>query len=315
MKILVPTTVALETAMPNGVEVIRYDPNLTLPDDALDASVLVLWGMPMDRLREAAQRLHSLAFVQLVSAGYEYMARAGFDESVVVCNGRGLHDRPVAEHALALMLAGARSLHRAHDAQGARQWDSGLGGIQPIDAPARFTTLQGARVTIWGFGSIGRTLASMLTNLGAEVTGVARTARVDNGIRVVAADSVAAELPSTDVLVLILPSTVETQKVVDAEVLSRLPSHAWVVNVGRGDAIDHAALVDALEAGRLGGAALDVTDPEPLPADAALWSAPNLILTPHAAGGRPEGVGRLLAENLERLTAGSPLRNVVHPAR
>lgn len=311
MKVLVPTTVALEVALPEGTDVVRYDPDLPIPDGADDAEVLVLWGMRLERLQEASQRLRSLAFVQLVSAGHEYLADAGFAEDVVVCNGRGLHDRPVAEHALALMLAAARSLHRAQDAQRERRWHSELGGIQPIDGAARFTTLHGARVLIWGYGSIGSTLASMLTGLGAIVTGVARTARLEGAIRVVAAESASAELPSTDVLVLILPSTAETRKIVDEQVLSALPSHAWVVNVGRGDAIDQEALVEALAAGTLAGAALDVTTPEPLPADSPLWSAPNLILTPHAAGGRPEGVGHLLAENLERWAAGHPLRNVV----
>lgn len=311
MKVLVPTAVALETDMPNGVEVVWYDAHRPLPDHAHDAEVLVLWGMRKDLLRDAAQQLHSLAFVQLVSAGHEYLTSAGFADDVVVCNGRGLHDRPVAEHALALILAAARSLHVAHAAQLEHRWHPTLGGIQPLDGDVRFTTLRDARVLIWGFGSIGSTLAEMLSGLGATVTGVGRTARFDEGITVVDGDGAQAELPTTDVLVLILPSTDATREIVDSDVLSALPAHAWVVNVGRGDAIDQDALVDALRAGTLGGAALDVTTPEPLPADSALWSAPNTIITPHAAGGRPEGVGALLAENLARWKAGTPLRNVV----
>jgi phosphoglycerate dehydrogenase-like enzyme len=110
---------------------------------------------------------------------------------------------------------------------------------------------------------------------------------------------------------MILPSTPTTRGVLNADTLAALPRHAWVINVGRGDAVDEPALVAALEAGEIGGAALDVTVAEPLPADSPLWDAPNLILTPHAAGGRPLGGQDLLAENLGNLLAGRPLRHLV----
>jgi phosphoglycerate dehydrogenase-like enzyme len=110
---------------------------------------------------------------------------------------------------------------------------------------------------------------------------------------------------------MILPSTPATTGALDAARLAALPAHAHVVNVGRGSTVDEPALVAALAEGRIAGAALDVTDTEPLPADSPLWDAPNLVLTPHAAGGRPVGADELIAHNVAALLSGRALRNVV----
>jgi phosphoglycerate dehydrogenase-like enzyme len=127
----------------------------------------------------------------------------------------------------------------------------------------------------------------------------------------VAEDELDAELRQTDVLVMILPATEATTHALDAARLTALPRHAFVVNVGRGTTVDEPALVAALTEGRIAGAALDVTEVEPLPADSPLWDAPNLLLTPHAAGGRPVGGDELVGANLAALLAGRELRNVV----
>jgi phosphoglycerate dehydrogenase-like enzyme len=140
---------------------------------------------------------------------------------------------------------------------------------------------------------------------------VARSAGERSGFAVIAEESLERELRRTDVLIMILPATAGTLRALDAPRLAELPPHAYVVNVGRGSTVDEPALVAALAAGRLAGAALDVTDTEPLPADSPLWSAPNLVLTPHAAGGRPVGADDLIAANLRALLAGRGLRNVV----
>ncbi|MFM2475556.1 NAD(P)-dependent oxidoreductase, partial [Burkholderia cenocepacia] len=132
-------------------------------------------------------------------------------------------------------------------------------------SPGVFTTLRDARVTIWGYGSIGSTLAPHLQALGAHVTGAATRARTEGDVEVVDRDALPALLQRTDVLVMILPATDATRHALDARLLAQLPSHAWVVNVGRGATVDETALVAALEAGALGGAALDVTEVEPLP--------------------------------------------------
>lgn len=310
VRVLVPTTTEVP-APADGVEYLSYDPLRPVPAEHADADVLVCWGCPQATLDDAASRLGNLRLVQMLSAGYENAERAGFADGVTITNGQGLHDRPVAEHALALILAAARRLHVAFAAQREHRWATELGGLQPEPSPGLFSTLRGARVTIWGYGSIARSLRPHLTSLGATVTGVARTPRLDDGVRVVTAGSFAEVLPATDVLVMILPSGPDTRGCLDAGPLGLLPRHAWVVNVGRGDTVDEGALVGALRSGRIAGAALDVTAIEPLPADSPLWDAPNLILTPHAAGGRPLGAAELIAVNFAAIRAGRPLRNVV----
>jgi phosphoglycerate dehydrogenase-like enzyme len=309
--VLVPTTVELPVGSPDDIRYVAYDPNEPIPDDQLDAEVLVVWGNPDPMLADAARRLHTLRLVQLLSAGSDNADRAGFAPDVTVASGRGLHDRPVAEHALTLVLAAARRLHRAFQAQREHEWATDIGGLQPEPSPGVFSTLRGARVTIWGYGSIGRTLEPHLTALGATVTGAGRSARREGEVAVVDQAMITDQLARTDVLIMILPSTPETHGALDAEKLAALPAHAWVINVGRGDAVDEAALIDALSSGVIAGAALDVTVVEPLPADSPLWDTPNLIITPHAAGGRPLGGLDLLAQNLEAFLAGRPLRNVV----
>jgi phosphoglycerate dehydrogenase-like enzyme len=309
--VLLPTTVSMPDTVPDGTRYVPYDPSVPLPEEHLDAEVLAVWGNPDAQLADAARRLRKLRLVQLFSAGSDNAARAGFDSGVVIASGRGLHDRPVAEHTLALVLAAARRLHRAFAAQRDHEWATDIGGLQPEPSPGVFSTLRGARVTIWGYGSIGRTLEPHLTALGATVTGAARSARQEGHVAVLDESHLVEHLPQTDVLIMILPSTPATRGALDAEKLAALPAHAWVVNVGRGDTVDEPALMDALRRGGIAGAALDVTSVEPLPADSPLWDTPNLIITPHAAGGRPLGALDLLAENLAALQADRPLRNVV----
>jgi phosphoglycerate dehydrogenase-like enzyme len=311
LTVLLPTTVAMPDVTPEGAEYIPYDPNEPLPDRLLDADVLGVWGNPDAQLADAAQRLRKLRLVQLFSAGADNAVRAGFDPGVVIASGRGLHDRPVAEHTLALILAAARRLHRAFAAQRDHEWATDIGGLQPEPSPGVFSTLRGARVSLWGFGSIGRSLEPHLSALGATVTGVGRSARQEGHVQVIDESQLPDQLADTDVLVMILPSTPETRGALDAEKLAALPRHAWVINVGRGDAVNEPALMDALRRGQIAGAALDVASVEPLPADSPLWDTPNLIITPHAAGGRPLGALDLLAENLNALVTGRPLRNVV----
>lgn len=313
MKVLVPTTVRFdpEADVPAGHTYVPYDPTQPVPAEHEDAEVLVVWGTSDDVLADAARRLRGLRLVQLLSAGSDNAVRAGFAPDVAIASGRGLHDRPVAEHALALVLAAARRLDLALDAQRRREWAHDLGGIQEEPSPGRFSTLRGARVLIWGYGSIGSTLAPHLTALGAEVVGAGRNARQQGDVRVVDQAAMTDELARTDVVVMILPSTDATRHSLDGDKLAALPDHAWVVNVGRGDTIDQAALIAALHAGTIGGAALDVTDPEPLPSDDPLWDAPNLILTPHAAGGRPLGGLDLLARNLDAVSSGREPENLI----
>ncbi|KAI2609482.1 D-isomer specific 2-hydroxyacid dehydrogenase [Hypoxylon fragiforme] len=313
MKLLYPTSLKLDIQSLEGfgTTLHPYDVKAPIPDELTDAEILVTWTNTADNLRDAAKRLTKLRWIQSLAAGPNDVLSAGFPKSVLVTTGSGLHDRTVAEHALGLLLTSARRFDAMREAQLQKRWPAELGGPQPDRPKDRFTTLRDARVTIWGYGNIAKTLAPYLTALGATVRGIARSAGVRNGVEVYADDRLADLLPHTDALVMILPGDASTADVLNAKTLALLPRHAWVVNVGRGTSIDEDALVDALEKGQLGGAALDVFKTEPLPETSRLWAAPNVLVSPHAAGGRPQDAEALVAYNLRRFLAGQELRNLV----
>lgn len=311
MKILIPNTIELPVTA--DVETVVYDIDAEIPAEHRDAEALVVWHNSSSWLREAARALPRLRLVQALASGADAVLNAGFGADVRICSGRSLHDGPVAEHALTLILSAVRRLDRLRDAQREHVWDEGFNEEQSAAPTRALYTLSGARVTIWGFGSIASTLAPFLTALGAEVQGIARTAGERSGYRVHSDADAAAVLADTDVLVSILPATDETADLFDAELFLALKPGAVFVNVGRGVTVDEAALIAALESGQLRAAAIDVAKSEPLPASDVLWDAPNLLITPHIAGNRPVGAARLVDQNVTRLLAGDDLLNQVHP--
>jgi D-3-phosphoglycerate dehydrogenase len=239
-------------------------------------------------------------WVQLPAAGVErWIGR--LPEGPVITSMAGAFALPVAEHALALMLAGAR---RLPESARAREWG---------ERPGR--SLEEATVAIVGAGGIGRALIELLAPLRARVLAVTRRGRpVPGAERTVAAERVDDVLAEADYVVLAAPGTPQARHLVDARRLAAMRPGAWLVNVGRGTLVDTDALVAALDAGRLGGAALDVTEPEPLPAGHPLWSHPRVLITPHMAT-TPDAERRHAAErvraNVQRLAAGEPLLGVV----
>lgn len=312
MKVLLPDNVVLDPRLPEGWHAEAYAVDRPLGETQTDADVLVAWCNPQPLLEDAARRLTRLRWVQTLAAGPDAVLAAGFAPDVVVTSGVGLHSATVAEHALALVLALVRRLPAMGAAQERHEWSRELGGPQPLrPATGPVTTLIGARVLIWGFGSIARTLAPMLAALGADVRGIARTAGTRDGFPVLDDDGLDGALATTDVLIMILPSLPETDGALDAAVIGVLPDTAYVVNVGRGSGVEVDDLRQALTEGRLAGAALDVTPIEPLPPGDPLWDTPNLIITPHAAGGRPVGADALIALNAAHWAAGDGLENVV----
>ena len=310
MKILLPETVPLDPTLPEGWEAVTIDARAEIPAEHHDAAVLVVWGSSRRHLASAAENLKDLRLVQSLSAGVDGILAAGFDEEVVIASGAGLHSLTVSEHPLALLLSLLRRLPESREAQQRHDWSSELGGLQPLHPKGRITSLIGARVLIWGFGEIGQNLAPTLKALGAEVRGVARSAGTRAGFEVIADDQVRQLLPETDVLIDILPATERTAGIIGREVLAALPDHAVLINVGRGATVDQVALREALEAGTLGSAGIDVTEPEPLPAEDPLWDAPRLLITPHAAGGRPVGADERITANLRALVEGAQLLHV-----
>lgn len=314
MKLLYPTSLAVDAQSIEGFSatLVPYDVKTPIPAEHTDADILVTWANSPTNLQDAAKRLTNLRWIQSLAAGPNDVLNAGFDASkITITTGSGLHDHTVAEHTLGLLLVAARKFHEMRDFQNRGAWPGHLGGPQPDRPRGAFTTLRDARVLIWGFGNIAKALTPHLRGLGATVTGVARRAGVRDGIEVYAEDSLPELLPQTDALVMILPGSESTRHALNAERLKALPKHAWVVNVGRGTSVDEDALVAALEGGEIGGAALDVFETEPLPEGSPLWKAPNLVVSPHAAGGRPQGAEALIAENLRRFIAKQPLRNVI----
>lgn len=262
----------------------------------------LVWADPAraDLYPEVIAAAPAVRWVQLPYAGIEPFLHHLDHERTWTC-GKGVYAPPVAEHALALALAGLR--HVAGYAR-ARRWERPHG-----------RNLLGARVTVLGGGEITASFAELVAPFDAELTVVRRRPDPFPGaVRTLTTDRLDEALPGADVVLLALALTPETTGLVDARRLALMEPHAWLVNVARGRHVVTDDLVAALRTGTIGGAALDVTDPEPLPEGHPLWSLPNAIVTPHIANTPEMGVPLLAArvtENVRRFGAGEPLLGLV----
>ena len=275
-----------------------------------EAEALV-WTSPRGTtdLQEVLAAMPAIRWVQLPWAGVEEFAAAGVFAAapdVAWTCGKGVYAEPVAEHALALATAGLRHLP---DRIRATSWGAQAG-----------LSLYDARVTILGAGGITRCLVDLLTPMRTEVTVVRRDAGrpFDGAARTIGLDRLHDALPDADVVFLALALTAETERVIGAAELAAMAPHAWLVNVARGRHVDTDALVDALRNGTIGGAGLDVTDPEPLPDGHPLWALPNVIITPHTANTQEMAKPLLSArirENVRRFAVGEPLIGPVDAER
>jgi phosphoglycerate dehydrogenase-like enzyme len=288
-------------ALPSFARVRAYPPAGGWPTEPQPADLLV--ATDTEAALAALPHLAGLRVVQTVSAGVERIVDR-LPAGLTLCNARGVHDVGVAEWVVMAILADFRRLPALVSAQGAGAW--------PDDdrrQELRGDELAGSTVLVVGFGSIGHALAERLVPFGVRVVGVAR--REHPGAHLLA--DLPGLLPTADVVVVLLPLTPATRGLVGADALARMKPGALLVNAGRGGVVDTAALLSALRAGRV-RAVLDVTDPEPLPANHPLWSAPGVLITPHVAGdvrGEPRRAWAFVAEQLARLRDGEPLRNVV----
>ena len=245
----------------------------------------VVWGDPRDpaALEAALDQAPKARWVQLPFAGIENFVHLLDDDHIWAC-GKGVYAEPVAEMALSLGLAGLRGLGAFVRAS---EW-----------TPPQGTNLIGARVTILGGGGITESLVRLLQPFGCHITVVRRQATDLDGVDdVLEADRFADALPGADLVVLALALTPETEGIISAGELELMERHAWLVNVARGKHVVTDDLVVALREGIIGGAGLDVTDPEPLPPGHPLWSMPNCIITPHV-GNTPEMAVPLLSERI-----------------
>ncbi len=285
--------------LPAAGEVIEWDGAADPPDRAAEIEFWVPTYMMSDPAArdQALAAMPALQVIQLVSAGADVWV-GHVPDGVTLCDGRGVHGGSTSEWVLTAILAVLREFPRFVLAQQQRRWD-----------PDTTDELAGKRVLIVGAGDLGMNVARRVRAFDAEPTLVGRTAR--DGVHGV--QELPQLLPHADVVVVVIPLTAQTTRLIDARFLTCMPDGALLVNAARGPVADTDAILSELQSGRL-RAALDVVDPEPLPPDHPLWAAPNLLLTPHVGGGVrrfPARAYRLVREQIERYLAGRPLANVV----
>lgn len=286
--------------LPGGIELHA----LPAPGDSslgrLGPGEFVVAGFGRRGLPDVLKRLDGVRVVQAMSAGVDDLV-GRMPDGVILSDGAGVHDASVADWTLMAILAMYRGLPFFVLEQQRREWRHPDGD--------GLADLEGARVLIVGYGSIGRAVESRLAPFGATVERVARTAR--DGVHDAAA--LPRLLPTSDVVVILLPLTPDTERFVDAKFLSLMKPGGLLVNPARGGLVDTQALISALEQRRI-RAALDVTDPEPLPPDHPLWKMEGVLITPHIAGAVTalnERAWRLVADQLQRYINGEPLLNIV----
>jgi phosphoglycerate dehydrogenase-like enzyme len=287
-----PSELALDDGQgpPDGLRYEVVDPTRGVPDSVTEVEVYVPPYLVDGRISEVLPRMTSLRLVQTLTAGVDNI-RPHVPDGVLLCNGRGIHDASTAELALTLILASLRGVPDFVRRQDRRRW-------QPEWRPA----LADRTVLLVGYGAVGEAVERRLAPFETEVVRVARTART--GVHAIS--ELPDLLPAADVVVLTVPLTDETRGLVDADFLARMKDGALLVNVARGPVVVHADLVAALESGRI-TAAVDVVDPEPLPEDSPLWTAPGLLVSPHVGGASsamwPRAY-RLVRDQLRRFAAG-----------
>jgi phosphoglycerate dehydrogenase-like enzyme len=269
------------------------------------AHALVTWDLPTADL---ARRAPKLRWIHIIGAGVEHLRPMDWlPPGVVLTNNSGVHAEKTAESALMAVLMLNNRIPAYVTDQRHRRW-----------APAFATPVAGKTVVVVGVGAMGHAAAGAFKRAGLRVLGVRRGGRPRRHVeRMVAPDRLHEVLAEADFVHVAAPLTEETRHLIDAAAMDAMKPSAGLVNFGRGPVVDVAALAERLRDGRLGGAVLDVHDPEPLPADSPLWDVPNLILTPHVSSDDdvayvPKTLD-LVFDNLGRLLDGRPLRNRVRP--
>lgn len=315
MKMLVTTALLRDPARFAELERQHDDVQIVMPPTGeptapLMADVDAVYGqLTPDEFASARQ----LRWVQSPSAGVEWMWRVPelADSDVVVTNMRGAHAATIAEHTFAMLLTHTRGMRVFGQHQLDHHWGRSEVGL---------TAIKGLTMGIVGFGNIGRAIARRATGFEVRVLAVdAEPVPAGEGVEEVWPLSRLDEMcRESDVLAIAAPITPSSRGMIGAEQLRQLKRGAYVLQMSRGGIVNESALVDALEEGHLGGAGMDVTETEPLPVGDPLWTAPNVIITPHASAGSKltwDLVWSILSENLGRFVRGEPLVNVVDKRR
>jgi len=316
-----PATLAAELLrdFPPEVELIPLPDEL---DQELDIDVWIPDPYPTRAMR-IWPHLRGVRLILSLMAGTEWIpALAG--PHVTISKARGSHNISTAEWTIGAILATLKYFPFYFDVQRSGQWKRRFeaparyaqitGDARPIYPPVMLEELTGKRVLLVGHGEIGKEIERMLAPFDVELVRIARTARSEPPVHAVSElDSL---LPQAEIVILILPSTAESHHLIGSRQFALMHQGTLLVNAARGPIVDTEALVEALNSGRI-RAALDVTDPEPLPEGHPLWTCPNLLLTPHLAGSSPQFAPRALktaADELRRYINGEPLKNVVQAA-
>lgn len=316
-----PATIAAElfAGFPSGVELIPLSDKL---DHDVDIDVWIPDPYPT-RAQRVVPRLHGVRLVLSLMAGTEWIPGA-MGPHVTICNAHGAHNISTAEWTLSAILAMLKYIPLYLDVQRSGEWKRRFeapahyaritGDTQPHYPPVMQEELTGKSVLLAGYGAIGKEIERVLGPFNTEITRVARTARENP--RVYPIDQLDKLIPQAQIIVLILPLTAQTRHLISTRQLELMKQGTLLVNAARGPIVDTDALLHALNAGRI-RAAVDVTDPEPLPLEHPLWKCPNLLITPHIGGSSTQFAPRSIktAElELRRYMAGEPLRNVVQAA-
>jgi phosphoglycerate dehydrogenase-like enzyme len=292
---------------PSNVDVEVWVPGRPIPASVGSVDFYVPEYMGSEESLSVMSQMTGLRVVQTLTAGTDDLLPY-LPENATLCNAAGVHDASTAELAVGLAIAALRGFAPFIRAQTQGTW-----------LHSRRDALADRRVMVIGAGSVGKAVIDRLSPFEVDVIAVARNARnSDHGVDVHGVDEINDLLPSADVVILTVPLTEQTMHLVDAEFLKRMRDDALLVNVARGQVVDTDALLAELRSGRM-RAALDVTDPEPLPTDHPLWQAPNVLITPHVGGDTSAFLPRawrLLQAQIDRFAQGDRLVNVVHePSR
>ncbi len=326
------SVVAFAMASPGAVQLTFLAGDL--PDDELKRladlapNVKVIAGLTRDSALAHADEAHgvearllspalveratNLVWVQTMSAGVDTHLRNQpliDNDRIILTNMRAVHGPAIADHSFAMLLMLTRNLAFYRESQNAGRWNEDA-------TPSRSISLHGKTMLVAGIGGIGSEIAQRAHGFGMRVIATRRTdtPAPEYVERLGKPDDLLKMLPAADVVAICVPLTPETDHMFNAEAFAAMKPGAYLINIARGRIIDTDAMLAALRSGRLAGACLDVTDPEPLPADHALWKMPNVIITPHVASDAEVTEQRrwvLFNENMRRFAAGEPLLNVV----
>lgn len=273
--------------------------DLEIVSDPAECDIVL--GEPR-KIRDALPHLTHLKWVQSIYAGVEALVDSTQRRDYILTNARGVFGELMSEYVFGYMLAHEKRIFKRYESQQAKKWDRFESGL-----------LRGKTLGLLGVGSIGAHLAETAKHFGMTVWGFTRGSESSKDVdRYFHGDDLFKFAAGLDYLVVVLPRTNDTNKIVDEKLLDALPSHSILVNVGRGNAVDESALVDALTKGKIAGAVLDVTEQEPLPQDHPFWTTPNLLLTFHTSAiSYPEDITQLFIENYHLYVQGKPLKHQV----